>query len=251
MGERPLLSPPTSSCEAVDSRTLWLINTACLARFIAQIAQLGYASESFERPASCGLLNEAYKMDEPQSPENPFDPARLRLSQNFTEMVGVKKARLTVPVRKPSRQDFIRVHPGPDYRLETAVLELKDERETYLIDRALWHELPGEIIPKVLFTILNRQDVLSIWPIRLPDEDGRHDEWNRSALEAAEIAQRHWIRVAANMSLGAYEVYEATGALPDPIWPDMNFQEILKVAFKGRYIAELDHPVIRRLRGEL
>src|SRR5215212_249973 len=88
--------------------------------------------------------------------QDPFDPSGLRLSQNFTAMVGVKKALVTVPVRKPSRQDFIRVHPDEAYRLPTAVVEIKDERsETYLVDRALWHELPGEIIPKVLCTVIN------------------------------------------------------------------------------------------------
>ncbi len=40
-----------------------------------------------------------------------FDPASLRLSQNFHESLGVKKALITVPVRKPGKQDFIRVHP--------------------------------------------------------------------------------------------------------------------------------------------
>jgi hypothetical protein len=58
-----------------------------------------------------------------------FDPASLRLSQNFHESLGVKKALITVPVRKPAKQDFIRVHPDPDYRLETAVFNLKEERE--------------------------------------------------------------------------------------------------------------------------
>ncbi len=182
---------------------------------------------------------------------NPFDPARLRLSQNFAESVGVKKALLTVPVRKPGRQDFVRVHPDESYRLETAVLELKEERETYLVDPSMWHELPGEIVPKVLFTTINRQNVLTLWPIRLPGEDGRHDEWNRSALEAAEMAQKCWIRVAANMGLGAYEVYEAVSNLPEPEWPEVEFQEILRIGFKDRFITSLDHPVVRRLQGEM
>ncbi len=182
---------------------------------------------------------------------SPFDPSKLRLSQNFAATVGVKKVLNTVPVRKPGRQDFIRVHPSEDYRLETAVLELKEERETYLVDQSLWPELPSELTPKVLFTTVNRQGVLALWPVRMPGEDGRLDEWNASALEAAEMARKRWVRVVANMSLGAYEVYEATGDLPDPDWPEMAFSEILKVAFKGHYIAEIDHPVIRRLRGEL
>lgn len=42
-----------------------------------------------------------------------FDPARYRLEQNFD--IGVKKLITTVPVRKPNRQEFVRVHPSQDY----------------------------------------------------------------------------------------------------------------------------------------
>lgn len=178
-----------------------------------------------------------------------FDPSSLRLAQNFSETVGVKKALTTVPVRKPTRQEFVRVHPEKEFRLETAVLELKEERETYLVDPKLWSELPGELTPKVLFTTINRQGVLTLWPVRMPGEDGRLDFWNQSALEAAEMAQSGWVRVAANMSLGAYDVFQATGEIPDPDWPDASLQEILEIAFKGRYIESEDHPVIRQLMG--
>jgi hypothetical protein len=51
--------------------------------------------------------------------------------------------------------------------------------------------------------------------------------------------------------LGAYEVYEAVGDLPEPAWPQVGFQETLTIAFKTRFITDLDHPVIRRLQGEL
>ena len=180
-----------------------------------------------------------------------FDLSRLRLSQDFAQTVGVRKLLTTVPVRKPNRQEFIRVHLGEDYRLETVVLEMKEDRESYLVEPNLWSELPGELIPKVLCTCINRQGVLTLWPIRMPGEDGRLDQWNASALEAAERARSRWVRVVANMGLGAYEIYEATGELPEPEWPDLNFQEILKIAFKSRFITELDHPVVRCLRGEV
>jgi len=200
------------------------------------------------------IVSECTKKADPENstgqPDNPFDPSRLRLTQDFASKAGVKKALITVPVRKPSKQDFVRVHPSDEYRLETAVLELKEERETYLVSPELWSELPSELTPKVLFTTINRQGVLSLWPVRLPGEDGRLDDWNASALEAASMARKRWVRVVANMSLGAYEVYEATGNLPEPEWPEMAFSEILKIAFKGFYITEIDHPVIRRLRGE-
>jgi hypothetical protein len=54
--------------------------------------------------------------------QDPFDPSRLRLSQDFAATVGVKKVLITVPVREPNKQEFVRVHPDQAYRLETAVL---------------------------------------------------------------------------------------------------------------------------------
>jgi hypothetical protein len=180
-----------------------------------------------------------------------ISPENLRLSQNFAETLGVKKALITVPVRKPNKQEHVRTHPSDDYRMPTLVLELKQDRETYLVDPALWPALAGELIPKLLISTMNRQGVLTLWPVRLPGDDGRLDDWNASALEAAERAKKCWVRVVANMSLGAYEVYEATGDLPDPEWPNVTFTEILNIAFKGRYITDAEHPVLRRLRGEV
>jgi hypothetical protein len=153
-----------------------------------------------------------------------FDFDKLRLSQNFSELVGVKKAILTIPVRKPNRHEFIWVRPGEEWRFETALLELKEERETYLVDKTLWPILTNEIVPKVLFTVISRQNILSLWPVRLPGEDGRIDQWNRSALEAAELAQHNWIRLSSNMSLGAYEVHIAEADFPEPEWPEISFK---------------------------
>ena len=177
-----------------------------------------------------------------------FDPSSLRLTQDFASL-GVKKALTTVPVRKANRQDFIRVHREEQYRLQTALLELKEERETYLVDPSLWGELASEIVPKVIFTSINRQGVVSLWPIRLPDETGRLDDWNQSALDAATLAMNEWIRVTANMSLGAYEVFTAPPGIPEPSWPEYSFKQLLNIAFRGRFIQDLDHPVVRRLRG--
>ena len=183
---------------------------------------------------------------------NPFDPAALRLDQSFAETVGVKKLLTTVPVRKPNRQDFVRVHPDPAYRLTpAAIIELKEDREVYLVSRDMARELPNEFTAAILFTAINRQGVLQIWPVKLPGPDGKHNEWHRSLAEAAEMAMDRWLRVTANMSLGSYEVFEATGDLPDPIWPDLPFQEILKIAFRDHLVDNIDHPLVRRLRGAI
>jgi hypothetical protein len=182
-------------------------------------------------------------------PEDPFDLSNLRLPQDFTQTAGVKKLLKTVPVHKPNPQDFCRVNPSPDYRDNFPVIELKDEREEYVIAKALLPELVGEFTMKTLFTAVNRQKVVFLWPVRLPDPEGRQNEWWRSMREAAELAMAKWIRVKSNMSLGAYEIYVADGTMTEPTWPEVSFQELIKIAFRDRLITTMDHPVIKRLRG--
>jgi hypothetical protein len=58
-----------------------------------------------------------------------------------------------------------------------------------------------------------------------------------------------WVRMKANMALGAYELFLAESKIPDPTWPDLPFSELYRIAFKDRLINVPDHPVIRRLRG--
>ena len=177
------------------------------------------------------------------------------MPSDFSATVGVKKALLAVPVRKPDKGWWVRVHPGETYRLPMAVLELRQERgtETFLLAPALREELAAEPVfrVKLFATAINRQGIIFLWEANLPRPDGRADEWSRTALEAVELATRGWVRVAANMSLGAYDVFQAPGQLAEPDWPATPFAELLRVAFKDRYIDSPDHPVLRRLRGEI
>ena len=43
--------------------------------------------------------------------------------------------------------------------------------------------------------------------------------------------------------------YESSPGLPEPQWPEVTFQDLVKIAFKDHFIRDLDHPVVRRLRG--
>ena len=180
---------------------------------------------------------------------DPFDLENLRLSQSFAETTGVKKLLKTVPVHKPSAQDFVRVHLSPEYRMSAPVIELKDDREEYIVAKDLVPELVGEFVSKVLFTAINRQGVTFLWPVRLPDPDGKDFEWWRSMREAAGLATTQWVRVKANKHLGAYEMFVAESVMSGPVWPEASFQDLVKLAFRDRLITKLDHPVIKRMRG--
>src|SRR5262249_3905384 len=185
----------------------------------------------------------------PSSAADPFDLASLRLNPSFIETAGVKRLLTTVPVKRPSPQDYVRVHPAPEFRENFALIELKDDREEYLVHPTILSELTSEVVYKTVFTAVNRQGVVFLWPVRLPAPDDRKTEWPRSAREAAELAITRWIRMKANMSLGAYEISEAPGIMAEPVWPQLPFAELVRIAFRERIITTLDHAVIKRLRG--
>jgi hypothetical protein len=152
---------------------------------------------------------ESSKAIEPD-PFDPFDPENLRIDQSYLSQPAARKLLTTVPVRKPHKQEFIRVHPAESYRLNAALVELHDERETYLVLPRLISELrEGEYFVATLYLCVNRQKVLSVWPVKMPNPDGRQSAWHTSAADAAERAMKTWIRVVSNMGLGAYEAYEA------------------------------------------
>jgi hypothetical protein len=149
---------------------------------------------------------------------DPFDLTKLRLDQSFVESAGVRKLLTTIPVRKPNPQDFIRVNSAPEYRAALAIIELKDDREIYLVPPSIAIDLPGEYAMTTIYVAINRQGVTFLWPV-------------------------------ANHSLGAYEMFEAASTIPDPEWPELPFQELLRIGFRDRLIDRLDHAVVKRLRG--
>lgn len=184
------------------------------------------------------------------TPPDPFDLDSLSVPQDFASQTAVKKLLKTIPVRRPGPQTFFRVHPDPGYRRNFTCIELKDEREVFLVRPEVAPELVGETVMKTFFTAMSRQGVLFLLPVSLPGPGQKDMEWWRSLREACEIAMHAWIRVRPNMHLGGYEPYQAVSEdIPDPVWPDLTFQEILRIARRDHMIAASDHEVIAQLRG--
>ncbi len=191
------------------------------------------------------------KVASEQAALDPFDPATLRLSQDFASTVGVKKILTKVPCRKPNRHEFVRVRPGVDWRVDTAVFEDNIDRETYLVQTDIIPDLAGEARPVCLRLAITKQGVLFLWPCKLPGADGRTNSWNESAVVAATCAEKRWVRVSSNNNASMYEVYEAVGDLAEPTWPDVSFRDVLELSFRDRRIDSHDHPILKSLRGEV
>ena len=180
---------------------------------------------------------------------NPFDPNSLRVSGNINA-IGAEKLLLRVPVRKPNKQEFFRVNPDPEFSLSCTVLEIKEEREYYLVTPAALHVLAEDVRHVELRLSQNRHGGAFFWPVSMPGPDGRTNSWHESARETAKLAEESWMRMIANINESSYSVLKATGSIPDPQWPDKTMAELLKLAFKdGRLIDSEDHPVVKQLYG--
>lgn len=202
------------------------------------VAPRKYAVEGGSTPAGGG--------------DDPFDLANIAVASVTSEDLGVEKPILVIPVDKPSRQDFFRTHPDPDFRIEARILKLEAEREVYLVTRAVWPSIPGETKLVRLVPYLTRTGSLGLWPVSLPDDllGKRDTTWGVTARAAAEIAETKWVRMQSNMASRQYDIVTST-KIPDPVWPNIALNNILKIAFgDGHLIDSLDHPVIRQLQGE-
>jgi hypothetical protein len=174
----------------------------------------------------------------------------LRLPQQYSEFSEVEVL-TKIGVSKPKKQSFFRVHPDPEMRLETLCIESEEDREWYLIDPKLWPDLVGEARRVAIVTCITLEGSMSLWPIKLPGQDGRTNSWIDTALACADQAKTKWVRLVPSMKRAAYLTYASAATLAEPKWPNQTLDQLIKLGFGNRYISSLDHELARKLRGEL
>jgi hypothetical protein len=183
---------------------------------------------------------------------NPISLANLTLPQDFLDGLTVEKLETFIHVGKPRKSWWVRVHPDESYQLDnTLVLDYEDE--IYLIAPPIRKDLLSEtcVVQRRIVTAITRQGQVFLWPLKPPCPNGRVISWSQSAFQASNAAKVDWVRVISNMSKKEYEVLRAKGPLAEPAWPKETFNELLKIAFKDRWIDSLDHEILRQLRGEV
>jgi len=180
---------------------------------------------------------------------DPFDPAQFATSATAAAM-ATKKMLTHCRVGKPSKTSFVRASDRPEDTMSAAVLEIKDQDETYLLTPGVAAELPGLAAFVTITVAVDRQGNPFLWMVKQPTADGRDNDWSKSMREAQAAAKKRWVRVEANRTAGGYDVYEASAGIADPSWPDHRLPDYLKVAFgSDNIIREVTHPVIQRLLG--
>jgi hypothetical protein len=180
------------------------------------------------------------------------DIGKLRLSYGDC-VVGTREVVSKIPVRKPARHEFVRTHASDDMSLITYVFEDKDTREIYFVPPEMtWSMFAlGELLTVKLIPAVTKQGVALLIPAKLPNEGTAATGWHETMLVAIERAKKSWIRVSADMALGAYRVFEAVGDLGEPDFPDLSLSQMLEIGFAGRVIDSEEHAVFKKLVGRL
>jgi hypothetical protein len=177
---------------------------------------------------------------------DPFDLASLRIDDDDEQIA--QEQIVEVPVGRPSKDNFFRVHPGHDFRLpKVAVMKIGDgvNRETYLLYPHVRRYIsPTEYNLCTLYTYIDEQGDIGLWPVTLPGSTGKVNAWHSSALKAAEHAQTQWVRIAAHKK--HYKVHKCTYFLPEPEWGKVSFNELVRTAFDGRIIEDPEHEIIEK-----
>lgn len=178
-----------------------------------------------------------------------FAPENLRVSQDYVEQANVEQIIGTISVRKPDKQEFVRVRPGVEWQLPVAVIEDNVDRECWIVAPSLVPEVANETSFVLLRLAINRSGVHFLWPLKI-SKDGKRNTWNQSAMVAAENAVTRWVRILSDRGASQYRILAEKDVSAEPEWSDMTFQKILELAFKDRIIADYNHPYLKQLRGE-
>jgi hypothetical protein len=180
---------------------------------------------------------------------DPFDPSLFQVTATAAAM-STRKMLSHCRVGRPSKTSFVRASDRPEDTMNAAILELKDENETYLVVPSVAAGLPGLVSFCSLTVGIDRQGNPFLWVVKGPNLDGKDNDWNRSMREAQAAAKKRWVRIESNRAAGGYDVFEAAAGISDPEWPSHTLQDYVRVGFgEGFVIRDVSNPVVQRLLG--
>jgi hypothetical protein len=172
----------------------------------------------------------------------------VRSTGELTDIKPVKRLG-SIEVRKPKKSEWFRAHPK--MIAEIFVIKRESTGDFYAVDPGLAGELADEIREAYLVACVSDEGALFLWPILKTKSDGSGIQLFESDLEDLSLSRAKWIRRQWSFGSKSYKVDEAdTDKVPE--WPETeDIAEWVSRAFRGRLIDDLNHQLVRRLRGEL
>jgi len=180
-----------------------------------------------------------------------INPEELRLGGGSSEdLFKPKKDKLPIKL-KPGRGEFVRT-PPPGKNLMGNFLVLIGNglgSDHYLVHPKYHTDLTPDAKAVTLTLAVNQCGEKFLWMVKAQIFD--RDEWGATRHEALIRSRTEPISMRSNMLLGRYDIIVAKNSkLFVPEWPDVTIDELIKDTFRDKFICSLDHPAVKRLRGE-
>ncbi len=180
-----------------------------------------------------------------------LDIGTYRISQSYGEALSSKKLVSHVSVSKPVKGRFFRASTDQESSIDVFLYEDKTESTYHLVSPEVADILGGLVRAVTLHLAIDRADNPFLIPVPFPTENGQRNPWHQSLLNAIQVARENWVRIESDKSAGVYQVYQALGDLPGPNWPELAMDEIIRIAFSGRVIDDMDHPKVQAALGRI
>jgi hypothetical protein len=193
---------------------------------------------------------------------NPFNLEELVVQPAYKLGVNMIVSAATLSVQeKPGPQTFFMTHPNPEYAqviwgVKWHESEDPSRGEVYVMHPSVQAAMPEEKTFRrfKIYYCISQTGREFLVAAAMP-EAGDKTLWLPSKHEALEAARSRFLKMYSNQPAGQwqYTYAESDGPETPPNWTQETYQSILMRGFKtprqDRYIATLDHHVIRALKG--
>lgn len=155
-------------------------------------------------------------------------------------------------MKKPPSELWARISDSPNHQVSVYVYDHRVGQElvTYIVHPDLVYIVPKPRLVSLRLAV-TAQGSPFIWAVPLPTPDGRVIEWHVTNREAADTAERTWVRVVADKEMARYRIYKINDTDLIPSFPAIaSIEKMLDLAFRDRKIMTNDHPVILDLLGK-
>ena len=186
-----------------------------------------------------------------------IDVSSLVVDQTYSEgVVGGHKI-FKIKERNPTKHEWFRTNPDPGYKqmLNGFVYDCGGDKVKYLAtpEIAQYLESHGvECQPLQVRVCCSKTLVPFLWVISGAPASmaGRETPWLKTKLEAAQRAEKTWVRLQWNAPERQHDIYENPQISTQPKFPEKTFQEIITEVFREKLLDTVDHPVVKDITAQ-
>jgi hypothetical protein len=206
-----------------------------------------------EPSANRPLLNgDDQQHDTANHGESEFDLSKY--AYKAPTVGAIRREQLTIPEGRP-KDVFFRIDPREEMQQPVAIFEYKPEgrlsSDTHILTPDIAEQLGRRSRYAIVRVCICRPNIARLWAVKVPDTDrGSTNSFTQTAWEAIPFLEKAWDRLDLNESGTGYDVVLPESAWPEPEWRTDSLGSLIHKAYRGRFIDNMDHPIIKALRGQ-